>query len=159
MNISDKNKLSGLIDKTIDILEEYIEETKPLAEEDFNKLECYLDNRNALMQKLRGIYAEEKQVISAQDDKDILSEIFMLKKLDESYSGDTAELARKLRAEKILYDRIESIEKLVDERFSEAREMLDKDFAQLNKTKQVIDYMEQTAKPEIFRGVKFDKSL
>ena len=158
MNISEKKTLCELIDETVEILQLYETATKPIIEVDFDEIGRYLDERTELMEKLRDIVKRENEIISVQPDADALGKIFRLEALDKTYDGETGELAKKLKAENILYRRIEALEMQVEERLAEERKRLDRDFVQVSKTKRVIDYMEYTAKPAIFRGSTFDTS-
>ncbi len=159
MTTAERDALCALIDSKIDVMEEINKITVPLVEEDFDELGGYFEKRAEYMSELGNIFAKEREIIKTQKNSETLGKLFSLKELDKNYEGDEEIIARKLRAQKIIYDRIIAKEKLVEERLSAARESLEEEFDRLNKTKQVVDYMETTAKPVIVSGNKLDMKL
>ncbi|MGN0654644.1 MAG: hypothetical protein ACI4KD_06990 [Oscillospiraceae bacterium] len=158
MTAEEKNILCNLIDESIEYMQEYENATKALIEEDFEELLPFLTERNKLMFEIRGVVAKEDAIISRSENSEVLFRIFRLKDLDETYTGDIAELAKKLKSVKILYDRIDRFEKEFESLMNDERDDLAEDFAQLTKTRQVIDYIEQTSGAPDFSGGSFNQN-
>lgn len=159
MTSSEKKILSDYIDEKIDLLVEYEEASKPIPEAEFEDIGECLDRRTDIMDELKEVTEKENSVISSLEERKALESIFRLVGLDKTYDGEIEELAVKLRSQKILFSRIEKLEEEIVKRLEDEKRQLDKDLLQISKSKQVIDYMEQTAKPVIFNGGSFDKSL
>lgn len=159
MTTAERDMLCSLIDEKIDVMEQVNEVTLPLADENFDDLGEYFAKRAEYMKKIGEIVEKERRIISAQGNSEVLKNLFALRGLDENYTGDEAVFAEKLKAQKILYDRIVKKEKPVEERINAAKLSLEEEFDRLNKTKQVVDYMETTAKPVIVSGNKLDMKL
>lgn len=158
MTAEEKNILCNLIDESIEYMQDYENATKALIEENFEELLPFLTERNKLMFEIRGVVAKEDAIISKSENSETLFRIFRLKDLDKTYTGDIAELAKKLKSVKILYDRIDRFEKEFESLMKDEREDLADDFAQLTKTRQVIDYIEQTSGAPDFSGGSFNQN-
>lgn len=159
MTAEEKIILSSLIDESIDLMEDYKNATKALTEESFDALLPYLTERNKLMFEIKGVIAKEDAVIATCEEKEILSEIFRLRCLDKDYDGDIGELAKKLSSLKILYDITEKLEKEFELLMQYERADLADEFANLSKTRQVIDYIEQSANSGNFSSGALDQIL
>ena len=159
MTAEEKIILSGLIDESIDLMEDYKNATKALTEESFDALLPYLTERNKLMFEIKGVIAKEETIIAGCKEKEILSEIFRLRGLDKEYEGDVGELAKKLSSLKILYDITEKLEKEFELLMQYEKSDLADEFANLTKQKQVIDYIEQGASSGNFSSGALDQLL
>lgn len=159
MTAEEKNILSGLIDESIELMQDYKNATAALTEEDFDTLLPYLTERNKLMFEIKGVIAKENSIIAGCEEKEILSEIFRLRGLDKEYSGDTGELAKKLLSLKILYDITEKLEKEFELIMQYERTELANEFASISKQRQVIDYVEQAANSGNFSSGALDQIL
>lgn len=159
MTAEEKIILSNLIDESIDLMQDYKNATAALTEESFDALLPYLTERNKLMFEIKGVIAKEDTIIAGCEEKDILTEIFRLRGLDKEYGGDVGELAKKLSSLKILYDITEKLEKEFELLMQYERADLADEFANLTKTKQVIDYIEQSASTGNFSSGALDQLL
>ena len=158
MNITDMKVLCNLIDKKLDLLEDYNGLTDRILIDDYDKLDNLLNIRqDALDGYIKNRLEIDSFILNQPTSEQTqLKEMLNFQRLanmTEEYKG----LEAKLKRVKTLTESIKEKDVKIGERFEEYRVQMMNEMLQLQKSKTVIDYVNSTSQSELFNGKSFDQ--
>ena len=152
-------KLSDLLDTKISIMDDYDSITLKLTMDDFDCFDKLLGARQGIIDKVNALDSDIKAVIAGEafQEQNTLKKLFAMNNLEEDYK-DMNDLKNKLVKLKSILVSIQGKEHIVSKRLIEYKSEISEELLRLGKGKQVINYMDMTSKPDLYKGSKFDQN-
>ena len=159
MDKSQLHKISDMLDEKLSLMDDYNSITLKLTMDDFDCFDKLLEARQGIIEKVNSLDTEIKKFVSGESlrEQEALKKLFSMNNLNEDYN-DMNELRDKLIKLKSILVEIQDKEHTVSKRLIEYKLELSEELLRLGKGKQVINYMDITSKPDLYKGSKFDQN-
>ena len=153
------NDVVSFLENKTEKFKEYDGVTAQLLATDFDEMNAIFDVRRDILDEITDINDKLDKVISEipEDEKSDIT--LIVKNYKVIGNGKYAEIEKNIKEQNYIKKSVAQKEKQLGEKLKSFKKDLDEQVLQINKNKQVIDYMDSTSKSELFKGKEFDEKL
>lgn len=153
------NDVVSFLENKTEKFKEYDGVTAQLLATDFDEMNAIFDVRRDILDEITDINDKLDKVISEipEDEKSDIT--LIVKNYKVIGNGKYPEIEKNIKEQNYIKKSVAQKEKQLGEKLKSFKKDLDEQVLQINKNKQVIDYMDSTSKPELFKGKEFDEKL